>query len=81
MNKQISLTMPETLFRASKDYSDGLGYRTVQEFVLDLVRNKVVLENLERYKEIEARMGAGKGARTFSQKGAVSYLKNFGNEV
>jgi hypothetical protein len=75
MNKQISLTMPQALFAASKEYSDNLGYRTVQEFVLDLVRNKVVVENLERYRAIEARMDAGSGVKTFNQKDAVAYLK------
>ena len=73
--KQISLTMPENLFQASKEYSNEFGYRNVQEFILDLVRNRVILENIERYKEIEKRMKKGIGVKKFSQKDAVKYLK------
>ncbi len=73
--KQISLTMPKVLLEASKEYSQEFGYRTLQEFILDLVRKKVVTDNLERYKEIEERMKKGAGVRKFSQKGAAKYLK------
>jgi metal-responsive CopG/Arc/MetJ family transcriptional regulator len=75
MNKQMSLTIPETLFRASKEYSDELGYRSLQEFIVDLMRRRVILENVERYREIEERMKKGRGVKRFSQKGAVGYLK------
>ena len=75
MNKQISLTIPETLFAASEEYYRNLGYLNLQEFILDLVRKKVVLENIERYNEIEERMKKGKGAKKFSQKGAVKYIR------
>lgn len=73
--KQISLTMPENLFQASKEYSNEFGYRNIQEFILDLVRNRVILEDIERYKEIEKRMKKGIGVKKFSQKDAVRYLK------
>lgn len=75
MTKQISLAMPETLFEASKEYSKELGYRSMQEFVLELVRNKVIVENINRYREIEGRMKAGSGVKKFDQKGAARYLK------
>ena len=51
--KQISLSMPENLFKASKDYTKELGYRNLQEFILELVRKKVMLDNIDRYKKIE----------------------------
>ncbi|MBI2541080.1 hypothetical protein HYV80_00020 [Candidatus Woesearchaeota archaeon] len=73
--KQISLTMPENLLYASKDYSEQFGYKNVQEFILDLVRDKVVLRNIERYRKIDERMKKGIGVKRFSQKGAVKYLK------
>jgi metal-responsive CopG/Arc/MetJ family transcriptional regulator len=73
--KQISLTLPEPLFEASKEYSEEYGFRTLQEFILDLLRNKVVLENAERYREIEERMKSGKGVKKFTQAEAVKYLK------
>jgi|GEM_PF-748123 metal-responsive CopG/Arc/MetJ family transcriptional regulator len=74
--KQISLSMPETLFKASSDYSEEFGYRSVQEFILELVRNKVVLERIERYKEIENQMKAGKNVRKFNQKEAARYVNS-----
>lgn len=73
--KQISLTMPENLLQASREYSEQSGYKNVQEFILDLVRDKVMLRNIKRYAEIEERMKKGLGVRKFSQKGAVKYIK------
>ena len=75
MTKQISLTMPEILFEASKEYYQLLGYKNLQEFILDLLRKKVIVENIERYREIEERMKKGKGVKKFDQKGAVKYLR------
>ncbi len=73
--KQISLTMPETLFKASNEYYQELGYRSLQEFIVDLLRKKVILENLERYREIEERMKKGIGVKRFDQKSAIKYLR------
>ena len=73
--KQISLTIPEHLLLASKDYSEQFGYKNVQEFILDLVRDKVVLQNIERYRKIDERMRKGLGVKKFGQKSAVNYIK------
>jgi len=73
--KQISLTLPENLLNATKDYSKEFGYRNVQEFILELVRNRVLYENVERYQKIEQEMKAGKKVKKFNQKDAVNYLK------
>ena len=73
--KQISLTMPRILFEVSKEYSQEFGYRTLQEFILDLVRDKVIVENFERYREIEERMKKGSGVKGFDQEGAIKFLK------
>ena len=75
MTKQISLTIPEPLFEASKEYYHGLGYGNLQEFILDLMRKKVILENIERYREIEERMKKGIDVKKLNQKDAVKYLK------
>ena len=72
--KQISLTLPENLFNASKKYSEEFGYRNLQEFILDLIRGKVVAENVGRYKAIEGRMKQGIGVRRLNQKDAVRFL-------
>ena len=75
MNKQISLTLPEPLLEASKEYYLELGYKNLQEFILDILRKKVILENVDRYRDIEARMKQGIGLKKFGQKEAVKYLK------
>ena len=74
--KQISLTIPENLLNATKSYSKDFGYRNVQEFILELVRNRVLFENIERYQKIERDMKRGKNVKKFNQKDAVKYLKS-----
>lgn len=74
--KQISLTIPEKLLNASKEYSKEFGYRNVQEFILELIRKKVFLERAKRYQKIENDMIHGKNVKKFSQEDAVEYLKS-----
>jgi len=74
--KQISLSMPETLFKASEEYTHEFGYRSLQEFILELLRKKIVLERMERYKQIEEEMKVGKNVKKFRQSEAVKYLKS-----
>ena len=74
--KQISLTLPENLLKASKEYSKEFGYRNLQEFILELIRKKVFFERMERYQKIEDDMIRGKNVKKFNQKDAVEYLKN-----
>ncbi len=74
--KQISLTMPENLLKASKEYSKEFGYRNIQEFILELIRKKVFYERLERYQKIEKDMILSKNVKRFNQKDAVEYLKS-----
>ena len=73
--KQISLTIPENLLNETKEYSKEFGYRNVQEFILELVRNRVLFEKIERHQKIESDMKKGKNVKKFSQKDAVKYLK------
>ena len=70
--KQISLTMPQVLLKASKEYSAEYGYKNVQEFILELIRNKVMLE---RYRQIEMQMMKGK-KKSFSKSEAIKYIKS-----
>ena len=74
--KQISLTIPENLLKASKEYSKEFGYRNIQEFVLELIRKKVFFERMERYQKIENDMIRGKNVKKFNRKDAVEYLKS-----
>jgi metal-responsive CopG/Arc/MetJ family transcriptional regulator len=74
--KQISLTIPENLLKASKEYSKEFGYKNIQEFVLELIRKKVFFERMERYQKIENDMIRGKNVKKFNQKDAVEYLKS-----
>ncbi len=73
--KQISVTLPEVLWQASQEYSEEYGYRNLQEFIVDILRKKVVMENVERYLGIEERMKSGKGVKRYNQKEAANYLK------
>jgi len=74
--KQISLTIPENLLKASKEYSKEFGYRNIQEFILELIRKKVFFEKIERYQKIEKEMVLGKKVKKFNQKDAVEYLES-----
>jgi len=74
--KQISLTMPENLLKASKEYSKEFGYRNIQEFILELIRKKVFFEKIERYQKIEKEMLLGKNVKKFNQKDAIEYLES-----
>jgi metal-responsive CopG/Arc/MetJ family transcriptional regulator len=74
--KQISLTIPEKLLKETKNYTKEYGYRNVQELILELVRNRVLNEKIERYQRIEQDMQQGKKVKKFSQKEAVEYLKS-----
>jgi len=74
--KQISLTIPENLLKASKEYSKEFGYRNIQEFILELIRKKVFFEKIERYQKIEREMIEGKKVKKFNQKDAIDYLES-----
>lgn len=74
--KQISLTIPEKLLKETKNYTKEYGYRNVQELILELVRNRVLNEKIQRYQRIEHDMQQGKKVKKFSQKEAVDYLKS-----
>ena len=74
--KQISLTIPENLFKASKEYSKEFGYRNIQEFILELIRKKVFFEKIERYQKIEREMIEGKKVKKFNKKDALDYLES-----
>jgi cell fate (sporulation/competence/biofilm development) regulator YlbF (YheA/YmcA/DUF963 family) len=70
MNKQISLTIPETLFKASRSYSKEMGFRNVQELILDSLRRRAMadLEEDERLRKIEEDMDRNPNIRTFKTK-------------
>jgi metal-responsive CopG/Arc/MetJ family transcriptional regulator len=74
--KQISLTIPENLLKASKEYSKEFGYRNIQEFILELIRKKVFFEKIERYRKVEKEMLLSKNVKKFNQKDAVEYLES-----
>ncbi|NOZ80336.1 MAG: hypothetical protein GXP63_01570 [DPANN group archaeon] len=72
--KQISLSIPENLFKATKAYSKDFGYKNMQELLLDLLRKRIILENIRRYEDIEKRMKPKKTKR-FNQKEAIAFIK------
>jgi metal-responsive CopG/Arc/MetJ family transcriptional regulator len=74
MNKQISLTLPETLFKASKEYSEAMGYRSTQEFIVDVVRRRVLLDEEERLRRVEEEMDRANVKRFSAKKEALEHL-------
>ena len=59
-----------------KNYTQKLGYRNIQEFILELLRKKVMFEKIKRYDDIEKEMKKGKNMKKFNKEGAVKYLEN-----
>lgn len=39
--KQINLTLPDSLLAAAKDYSEKFGYKNVQDLAMECLRQKV----------------------------------------
>lgn len=39
--KQINLKLPTNLFEAAKQYSQAFGFRSIQEFITQLIRERV----------------------------------------
>lgn len=66
--KQISLTLPEKLIEESDKFIEEYGYRNIQELILELLRNKVLVE---RYNAIEKNMN-GEG---MTKTKALKYVK------
>ena len=71
--KQISLALPKVLYEESKDYSEEYGYKTIQELILDLLRRKVMLENIERYQKVEIQ--ALESGKRMNKKEAKEFLR------
>ena len=66
--KQISLTLPVKLIEESDKFIEEHGYRNVQELILELLRNKVLVE---RYNSIENNMNG----RRMNKTEAYEYVK------
>lgn len=41
MNTQVSLQLPNTMFRKAKKYAESHGFVTVQEFIREILREKL----------------------------------------
>ena len=70
MSKQISITMPEQLYKESCKQVKKLGFRSVQEFILDSHRKRVLSQ--KRYEEILYELKT-KGTK-LTQKEALNFL-------
>ncbi len=66
--RQINLKMPEKLMKESSRYVEEFGYRNLQDLILELLRNKVLVE---RYKEIERNMDK----ESMDKAEALEYVK------
>ena len=71
--KQISLAIPEILYKESEEYSKNYGYKNLQEFILDVLRRKTILEKVERYEKAE--LQALESGKRMSKKQAKEFLR------
>jgi hypothetical protein len=74
MSTQISLTLPDEIHTTSTKYAKDNGFRSVQEYILDSLRERIVHDRRARI--IEERMKRGKGVKTFSQEEAKAFLRS-----
>jgi len=63
MSPQISLAVPDPLLEKLRARTREQGFRSVQEQILQMIRDQFFLDNLDRYKRIEREMGNGKRHR------------------
>lgn len=56
MNRQISLTIPEPMLRKAQQKAKEEGFRNVQEYCLQALRDKWFMDNLPRYERIAKQM-------------------------
>ncbi|MFH1916683.1 MAG: hypothetical protein ABIJ21_05440 [Nanoarchaeota archaeon] len=72
--KQISLTIPEKLYDESRKYCHEFGFKNVQEFILDLMRERTIYKNLERDLQIKERMDQGIGVTKKTKDEALRFF-------
>lgn len=53
MNTQINLRLPEKLLASAKSYSEEHGFSTIQEFIKEMVREKLFDETEISKKELK----------------------------
>ncbi len=53
MTIQLNLRMNEKLFTGAKTYAEELGYENIQDFIREMIREKVFEENKLTSKELE----------------------------
>lgn len=58
---QISLTIPDEMLNTVKKRAKAEGFRNVQEYLLQALRDKWFLDNLPRYEKLAADLDKGKG--------------------
>ena len=71
--KQISLAIPDVLYKESEEYSREYGYKSLQEFILDVLRHKIIIEKAERYQRVEVQ--ALESGKRMSKKQAKEFLR------
>lgn len=58
---QISLSIPDPMLATARKKAKAEGYRSVQEYLLQALRDKWFMDNLPRYERIYKDLKAGKG--------------------
>lgn len=65
---QISLAIPDGMLAAAKKRAKAEGYRSVQEYLLQALRDKWFMDNLPRYERIYREAKEGKGYRMTAEE-------------
>lgn len=63
MNKQISVTMPMPMYRYTVQKAKKDGHRSVQEYMLQALRDKWFMDRLPHYERIMKDLDEGKGTK------------------
>jgi hypothetical protein len=61
---QISLSIPEGMLKAAKAKAKAEGHRSVQEYILQCMRDKWFMDRLPHYERIAKELDEGKGTTT-----------------
>ncbi len=77
MSKQISITIPQNIYEETSKQYDELGFRSVQEYILDSHRRRLLAH--KRHKDILNELK--KNGKRLSQKEAMEYLERLTEKI
>jgi len=74
--RQISVSIPDLVYKEGSKYAKKFGYRNVQEVMVDLLRRNLFGNEVAEYKRISKEMRDGKNVVRFeTKKDALEFLE------